>query len=280
VKKKRLLILLAAVLSAVGLAAYMLQPGAEPLRMAVIPSNDPAEMRATWQPILEYLEAGLGQPVELSIVPDYTAVVEALKYGHVDVARIGATGYVQAVNQGVETEILAAGIKCNTGAPGYYAYIVARADSGLKTLDDLNGQGFAFVDVGSTTGYVIPTMMLEQGDIETGEMFMAGSHLAVILAVQNGSVAAGAVASNRYDAALAEGVIADGELAIIFSSALVPTPPIVALQSLDESLRQQLKTLLLNMPVELSQNVEGLGECGYAEVSDSDYDIIRQLMAR
>lgn len=273
-------ILLVIAISAAGLAVHMLQPKGEPLKVAVIPSDDPEATRATWQPVMDYLSEGLGQPVELYIVPDYTAVVEALKYGHVDVARIGATGYVQAVNQGVEMDVLAAGIKCNTGAPGYYAYIIARSDSGLDSLDDLNGQSFAFVDVGSTSGYVIPTMLLEQGGVKLGEEFMAGSHPAVILTVKNGSVAAGAVASNRYDVALAEGVIAEGELTIIYSSALVPTPPFVALQSLDESLRQQLKALLLDMPVEMSQGIEGLGECGYAEVADEDYNIIRQLMAR
>jgi phosphonate transport system substrate-binding protein len=256
------------------LADVARQSPTEPLTLAVIPSDDPGTTKADWEPVIEYLEAGLGRQIELHIVPDYTAVVEAMKYGWVDVARMSAKGYVQAIEEGAKVEAVAKAIRASTGQPGYYGYIVARAD---RKIADLNGVSFAFVDVGSTSGYVVPSVHLEKEGMKLGEVFMAGSHPAVILAVKNGMVDAGATANSRFDAALAEGVIVEGELEILWQSPLIPNPPIVVQSSMNEALKEQVTRLFLDMPQELVESIKGLKEIGYVEATDSDYDPIREI---
>lgn len=250
----------------------------EPLVFAVIPSDDPRLTRQYWEPIVQYLAQGLRRKVELYIVPDYTAEVEALRAGHVDFARLGSSSYVIAVRDGVEIEPVASAVKATTGLPGYYGYIVTRADSDIQALDDLQGRTFAFTDPQSSSGYVVPVCALKEASIEV-EVYMAGSHEAAVLAVQNGTVDAGAIAQIRYDVAVNEGVISADELRIVWQSELIPNVPIVVQKSMDPDLKERLQTLFLDMPVEFMLAMERTGEIGYTIVTDAHYDVVREIEA-
>ncbi len=251
---------------------------AKPLVFAVIPADDPSATRDKYAPMIEYLSEGLGRQVELRVASDYSAVVEAAKYGHADFVRISSNGYVNAVDQGATIEPIVTAIKATTGKPGYYALIVARADSGLAGLTDIEGRDFAFVDVGSTSGYLVPSYALSEHDVTVGKAFMAGSHEAAILAVKNGTVSAAATADNRFALALGDGVIEEGELVVLYQSPLVPNVPIAVQQSMDKAVKAKLQQLFLEMPEEIVVHC-GIKESGYVLAQDSDYDFIRELVA-
>jgi phosphonate transport system substrate-binding protein len=260
------------VLSLVLLLAACALPRAEPLRYVIIPSEGSTRPQEQFAPFIEHLSGELGQEVVLVLVPDYAAAVEAMKYGHADIARFGAFSYIMATQE-AGVEAVAVGVKANTGEPEYYALIVARADRGVT---DLNGASFAFSDVGSTSGYLAPVTYFDQAGIEPGEVFFSGSHNASIEAVKNGTVDAAGVADNRYITALEEGVIAEGEFEILWKSDPIPNAPIAVRGDLDPRLKDRIQQAFLNAPGEL---VEGLGvnEIGYVEVEDGDYDIIRSM---
>lgn len=254
-------------------------PVKEPLVFAVIPSDDPAATHTYWQPIADYLSEGTGREIELYIVPDYTAEVEALRAGHVDFARLGSSSYVMARRDGVKIEPIASAIKEVTGVAGYYGYVVVRADSDIETLEDLQGRSFAFTDMQSSSGRIVPACALKRAGIEVGRVFMSGSHEASVLAVQNGTVDAGAIAQIRYDVAIKETVIGADELRVIWQSELIPNVPIVVQSSMDADLRALLQELFINMPAKLAKDPARMGETGYVEVIDADYDIIREIEA-
>ncbi len=254
-------------------------PAQRPLTFAVIPADDPAMTREYWDPIVAYLSAGVGREIELYIVPDYAAQVEALRAGHVDFARLGSTAYIAAVKDGVQIEPIVAAIKGITGVPGYYGYIVARADSDIESLGDLQGRSFAYVDPLSSSGYLIPAYALQVAGIEVGEVFMSGSHEASVLAVWNGTVEAAAVAQIRYDSALEENGVPEGALRVVWQSDLIPNVPIVVQQGMDTELKALLRRLFLDMPAALVEGPSRAGEVGYAEIADSDYDILRAIEA-
>jgi phosphonate transport system substrate-binding protein len=219
-------------------------PESEPLRYVIIPSEGTERPGEQFAPFVEYLAEELGRDVELVLVPDYAAVVEAMKYGHADIARFGAFSYIMATQE-AGVEAVAVGIKANTGKPEYHALIVARAD---RKVTDLNGISFAFSDVGSTSGYLAPVTYFNQAGIQPGEVFFSGSHNASIEAV----------------------------IEILWKSEPIPNAPIVVRSDLDPRLKERIQGAFLNAPTEL---VEGLGvkEIGYVKVEDSDYDIIRSM---
>ena len=73
---------------------------------------------------------------------------------------------------------------------------MVRADSGINSLNDLQGKRFAFVDPASTSGHLYPkTLLLSKGfDPKTffSKTVFAGSHNAVVLSIYKGEVDGGA----------------------------------------------------------------------------------------
>ncbi len=208
--------------------------------------------------------------MELILVADYTSVVEAMKYGHADVARFGPFSYVLATQE-ADVEAVAVAVKEKTGTPFYKSIIISATD-----IEDLNGKTFAYVDVASTSGYLAPATYFWREGIEPGEVFFAGSHGAVIEAVKNGTVDAGAVADNRYLTAVQEGVIAEKDFFIVWESDPIPNSPVAVQKSMDGQLKDLLITALLDAPQDIVYST-GIGEIGFVEARDSDYDIVRRM---
>lgn len=247
----------------------------EPLVLAVVPAEDAGLEAGRFAPLLAYLTERLGRPIELMVVTDYSAVVEALKYGHADIARLGPFTYVLATQE-AEVEAFAVGVTEMHGKPSYHAIIIARAD---RHIEDLNGKSLAYVDVGSTSGYLSPSTYIMDAGIELSEEFYAGTHNAAIAAVQNGTVDAACTADIIYVTALKEGVIAEGEFDIVWTSGPLPGSPIVMQKSLDQELQDKIRAAFLEAPTEIILHI-GIGECQYVSVEDSDYDDVRAIAKR
>ena len=244
-------------------------------KFVVIPAEDAAQTREQWKAMTDYLSDGLGQTVELVTVADYTSAIEAMKYGHADMARLSAAGYVMAIDEGVDVEPLVAGVKMETGLPGYYAMLIALTETDISDLGSLT---FAFVDVGSTSGYILPSLYLKKVGVDPKLLF-TGSHNASILALLNGSVDVVAVASNRVETAVKEGIMGESEFQVVWRSELVPNVPIVVQADLPKSTKDRLASLFVNMPEEIVLAAM-TNESGYVEVSDETYDTVRQSMGR
>jgi phosphonate transport system substrate-binding protein len=79
------------------------------------------------------------------------------------------------------------------GFPVYWAeYLVAR-DSEYQTLADLEGATWGYVDAGSTSGYMVPTVELADAGITPGDQVQTGGHNQTVTAVYNGEVDFGTV---------------------------------------------------------------------------------------
>jgi len=228
-----------------------------------------------------YLEETLGRPVTLKTVTNYAAVTLALKRSNPEkeimISRFGPFEFVLANTQ-TDVEALVRGVKKSTGKDAYYSLIVARKDSGIEELDELKGKKFAFVDIGSTSGYLIPKAVFgltEMSEEDFGKVYFAGSHEAVILAVKNGSVAAGAVADNRYQDALDDGVIEEGEFVIVHRSDAIANSPIAVRADLDPKTKAEIRDAFLNMPMEITEQTAKV--LGYVPAANEDYTFIVEL---
>ncbi len=90
----------------------------------------------------------------------------------------------------------------------YYGCVLARSDSGVNRLEDLNGRNFAFSDETSTSGHIFARALLQRSGVALGHVLFAGGHPNVVQAVRDGKVAAGATfysppsAANRRDGTL------------------------------------------------------------------------------
>jgi phosphonate transport system substrate-binding protein len=170
------------------------------LRVGFVPAEDAQQVMQNAQPLVDILRKELGMEIEPFVATDYTGIVEALRVHKLDVAFLAPASYVLAKNEADIKVILKSERK---GIPFYYAAIITRADSGIKTLDDLRGKTFAFGDTLSTTGHVFPRKMLKERGIDPTrdlkQILYSGGHDATVLAVLNGKVDAGATYANSPD---------------------------------------------------------------------------------
>ena len=249
------------------------------LKMGLIPADDAEEMLKNYEPIRTYLEEEMGMPVEILVTTDYSAAIEAMRAGHIDMAWFGPFSYVIASNI-AEAQAIVNGVKSSTGSSTYKSVIVVNVESGIETLEDLKGEKFAFVDPASTSGNLIPRKMLLENGIDPDEDFeeiiYSGTHNAVQYAIANGHINAGATGDNVYYRMIEEGEIDPEINKIIYESEPIPGSPIAVRGDLPESIKLAIQNALLNMNEQTIHKVDGWGGISnYQKVTDSDYDVIR-----
>ncbi|UCC86868.1 MAG: phosphate/phosphite/phosphonate ABC transporter substrate-binding protein, partial [Anaerolineales bacterium] len=132
------------------------------------------------------LEAATGLKFEVSVPTSYAATVEAMCASPDDtIGFIPALGYVIA-NQKCGVEVGAAAVRF--GWSVYWAQFLVARDSDYQILEDLAGKKWAVPDLGSTSGYLFPKVVLQEAGVEPGEVIEAGGHPQAALAVYNGEV--------------------------------------------------------------------------------------------
>jgi len=260
--------------------------GTKTLRVGFVPAEDAQQVMQNAQPLVDILRKELGMEIEPFVATDYTGIVEALRVHKLDVAFLAPASYVLAKNEADIKVILKSERK---GIPFYYAAIITRADSGIKTLDDLRGKSFAFGDTLSTTGHVFPRKMLKERGIDPTRDFKqilySGGHDATVLAVLNGKVDAGATYANSPDGMdtawmryLKDPADVKRIRAIAFSEP-IPADNLVVSGGLDPKIVKKLEEIF----VELSRDAKGKEMLrdlyqidGFVPATDQDYDSVRK----
>jgi phosphonate transport system substrate-binding protein len=260
--------------------------GGKLMRVGFVPAENAQQVMQNAQPIVELLRKQLGMEVQPFVATDYTGVIEALRVNKLDIAFLTPASYVLAKNEANIKVILKSERK---GIPYYYAAIITRADSGIKTLEDLRGKSFAFGDSLSTTGNVVPRKMFKERGIDPvrdfKQILYSGGHDATVLAVLNGKVDAGATYANSPDSEdtawmryLKNPEDVKKIRAIAFSEP-IPADNLVISASLDEAIAKKIEETFM----ELSRDPEGKKMLrdlyqidGFVPASDKDYDSVRQ----
>lgn len=249
-----------------------------PLRVGLIPNIAPEEQKAKYEPLKTYLEAELGQPVELFVATNYAGVVQAMASGKLDLAYFGGLTYAQALQQ-VEIEPIVTEIDAETGTEQYYSLIIAGVDSGVESLADLKGQSFAFGDPASTSGSLYPRIMLDAAGYDwrkefapIGEVVYSGGHDATAKAVENGSVAAGGIEGRILARLIKEGKV-DGSKFRTIDKRLVQGYPWCVTAALDPERKEAIRQAFLD--IDDPALLDLLRARSYVSVEPADYAEVR-----
>ncbi|MBT7306798.1 MAG: phosphate/phosphite/phosphonate ABC transporter substrate-binding protein [Gammaproteobacteria bacterium] len=165
-----------------------------PLIFGVHPYMSNAKLEQKFTPLIHYLEAKTGQPIELKIGRNYTEHIDAIGNDRIDIAYIGPAPFISMVNKYGKKNILAK-LEIN-GDSHFRGRIIAHQESKLKSLAELKGRHFAFGDESSTMSHLVPRYMLIQAGITVGKDIQhsfLNSHENVALGVLVGDFDAGAI---------------------------------------------------------------------------------------
>lgn len=278
--KRRGLLLLTLFLVISGTFCWIGWAAAQELKFGFTPVLSEAEMRAEFDPLMTYLSDSIGQKVVLYIAKNYGDLRTQIEAGAVDIGSFSPFAYVDAAKGG-KVRIIAQSIL--DGSATYRGLIVTRKDSGLKTLAELEGKRFAFVDPKSASGYVYPRAMLIEKGVTPERYFketiFAGGHDKVIATVLEKQVDAGAIYDGALGVAKAKGVPTE-ELVALVSTDPIPHDAIAVRLGLDEALAKKIQMALVNLDkTEAGRRVIANSKkklTGHVIAEDSLFDVVRR----
>lgn len=246
------------------------------LTVGLIPSEDSRAMIANSQAMMDMLSKALGFAVKPFVAADYNGVIEALRSKRLDVAYLGPFSYVLGTTV-ADIEAFAVAETKKAGRTSYHSQIVTHKETGIKTVADLKGKTFAFVDPSSTSGHLFPKAgLLKAGfnpDKDFGRVIFSGSHDSSAIAVQNKKVDAAAIADRILDAAVSKGLVKREDLVEVWKSDPIPESPTVWRKDLPADLKTRVQAAFLQVK-DIPWSDQGLLN-GFHPTNDAAYNIIR-----
>lgn len=246
------------------------------LRVALLPDENAASIIQNAQPLKRYLEQTLKKDVEVTVTTDYSSMIEAMRFGRIEVAYFGPFSYVLAKSKAPTIEPFAVGVE--RGSPTYQSVLIATAGGPVKTLADVRGKPFGFGDQASTSSHLAPRAHLLKKYQLDGEKdyrpVHLGTHDAVARAVQAGQVPAGALSKPILDNLIARGTVDASKIVQLDLSAPIPNYPIVMQADLKPELKQAIRAAFLDMKD--AEVLKAFRVQGFAATDDAAYDVLRE----
>lgn len=260
--------MIAAIVASTALVSPVLaQDQIEEFRIGILGGENAQDRMASNECFRAKAEELLGVPTKLFTPADYDGVIQGLLGGTIDMAWLGASAYAKTylTDPDAVEPIM---VKTNVDKSyGYYSIGFAREDSGITSLEDMQGKVFAFGDPNSTSGYLIPSIevpadigaSMESGDY-FGEVKFVGGHEQTIVAVANGDVDAGVTWADGMGAwedgynsgalrkASDAGLVDMNQMVEIWKSKPIPEGPIVLRTALPERVKVDIATLTASLP--------------------------------
>lgn len=187
------------------------------LRIGLIPDENPGEIVRKNEPLKLYLEEKTGMEVTLVVPMNYAAVVEAMANKQIEMAYYGGFTYVQARNKAPVLPVVMRFQDVN-----FHSYFITRKDSEILSLEDLKGKTFAFGDINSTSGSLMPRYYLKENGLaperDFAKVIYTGGHDATAFAVAKGKVDAGALNENVFHKMVKQGLLDKNDIKIIWTT--------------------------------------------------------------
>ncbi len=245
----------------------------------VIPRYNPMIMYRNYQPIMDYLTEKTSYHFELKLSRNYTEAVKFMREGVTPIASLGDVTFIEA-NRAFGARPILKPLNAQR-KPYYRSVIILPEKSHVQNMAELHGKTFAFGDVHSTSGNLIPRHYLFRHGISLFDLARyenLDSHDAVVKAVLKGKVDAGAVKDVVAQRYLPHG------LRFLESSDPIPAVPIVVRADAPARLIEEVTKALLAIdatdPVMAARMKSWDPEFryGFVPASLEDYKDVIQIM--
>jgi len=257
------------------------KPPVEKLLIGLIPEQNLFRQMERYEPLGEYLSRKTGTKITFKVLPRYGNIIDSFNSSGMDGAFFGSFTYALAhVKVGVE--VLARPVALDNTST-YYGMIFVRKDSGIRTVRDMKGKRFAFVDRATTAGYLLPRDYFFHHGISDynrylKEVYFTGTHEDAIEDVLNKKADIGAAKNTVFQRLAGEDPRILKELVVLARSPDVPENALALRKDIDVSVRSRLKESLLTMHLdpEGKQVLERFGALKFIETTNKDYDVVRE----
>jgi PAS domain S-box-containing protein len=268
--------------------------GETPLRLGILAYRPKPQTMAQWQPLADYLQTRLGQPVVLS-VHDHAELSAAVGRRAVDVVITTANHFILMQHTSGLSAPLATLITLERGyeLTAYGGAIITRADrDDINTLADLFGKRIAAVSQDAFGGFQMQAYEFTEAGLPlpSGDnLLLTGQpHDRVIEAIRTGRADAGFIRAGLLEALALEGELVQKDYKVIntqrladfpyaVSTRLYPEWPVAVMPQVDKYLATRLAAALYSLP---HGSLPGPAASIDGFVTPANYDGVERLMRR
>lgn len=221
-----------------------------PFAFSILSNEESAVTSAAWRPVLDDLQAGLGMEIDAFFGPNYTALVEAMRFQQTDAGWFGAASALAAVER-AGGEVFAVGVRPD-GREGYEARMIVPAGA-ATTLDAVlrcdQTMDLAGSDPQSTSGTLAPLAFLyAPHGLDPQTCFKTrrtANHEANIRAVAAGLADVAIVDSAVFDRLAARAPETAAGVRVIWTSPRLAGDPLLMRANLPEAQKAALRGFFL-----------------------------------
>ena len=251
-------------------------PEGKAITIGLIPEQNIFRQMERYEPLADYVSKKIGVKIKLKVLPRYGNIINNFVSEGMDGAFFGSFTYSMA-HAKLGVEVLARP-ENGEGISSYHGLIIVRKDSLIRTVEDMKGKRFAFVDKATTAGYLLPLAYFKKygvGNYRTylKEAYFTGTHEDAIYDVLNKKADIGAAKNTVFERLAKTDERLMKELLVLEKSPDVPENGLAVRKDLDNSLKIKLKEVLLNMHNDpAGKNIlSKFGARRFIETTDKDY---------
>jgi phosphonate transport system substrate-binding protein len=250
-----------------------------PIVMSFVPSGDTQEIIASGDELAAMISERTGLVIEANVGTDFAAVREAM------CAEQAHIGWLNTFNYVLANEVCGVDVALVTerfGSTTYTGQFNIHADSDIESLEDLEGKTVCWVDPNSTSGYIIPRIMLRANGINPEDAFAqqieAGSHNNVVTQVYNQECDVGTTYADARSSVEEELPDVKEQVQVLATTTDIPNDNVAFIEEFPEEQRQEIENALLEI-AGTEEGQEALNElysiAGLQEADNSFYDAFR-----
>ena len=276
-----LLTLFALILNSSGVTAQ------DPVKIAfVYRGGGFANVSDAAQDFADLLSIETGIQIEASVYHCEKTILDHMGAGLIDLAHLSSVAYVIGHDlYGIEAQLATN----RFGYPYYRSQINVPAAAGYTDIMDLQNKRFAFANEASTSGYMVPYLLIRDltgmsPEDFFSEIYFAGDHPSVIIDVYEGNADGGASYWDARDAVESTYPDVKTVVSVLAYSDDIPNGPWAFRSGLDPTTVQTLSDGIIavantvegDTAIETIFNSSFIG--GFEAVDDSSYDFLREVV--
>jgi len=163
----------------------------------------------------------------------------------------------------------------------FHTVFIAGAASGIHSLQDLKGKRFAFGDVNSASGHLIPYLEIKQAglnpDTDLKTQF-SGAHTVTAALVESGAVDAGALDESVFSSMISSGKISSSKVHVFHTSKPFVDYVYVSRKGVSEAEREKFVRALLDLKEGQDDDVlKVLRAKKFVTANDQEYETMRRI---
>lgn len=242
------------------------------ITLALTPDGLSPEQR---MPLQNYLTQHMGRNVRLITPGSYVDLLDGLSNGSIDFACLGAVSYVRA-----HAKLGILPLVQRASDLQFHSVFIAGTRTSVHSLADLKGKKFAFGDINSTSGHLMPYIEMKRAGLNPTtdlEVRYSGEHPATVKLVELGMVDAGAVDESVLNAMMKDGRLDRNKVRVIYTSKPFVDYVYVSRRGMGDADREKFAAALLGLKEGKNDDVLKILRANrFVKANDDEYAAIRE----